>query len=93
MAQRSALAVMDRVRQQEKLPETWEYLQPQLRDRAQDPSIRLYLNAYSALGLIKARMGDVTAAEAIASHIQSIDDRNEFGAKIILNILFPIEED
>ena len=87
MARRLALQVMDRVRQEEFLPEEWEQLQPILQDRLSETPVRLYLNAYMALGLMLARWGAFQAAIEISRNIQSVDQRNVFGADIILKIL------
>lgn len=93
MAQQLALEVMHRVRDQEGLPTQWEALRPILQEHLQVPAMRLYLTAYSALGLIVARLGDLEKASEIATRLQSIDSGNEFGASIILNILSPSEEE
>jgi len=92
MARRLALQVMERIRQEESLPEEWERLQPILKERLSDTSIRLYLNAYTALGMMLARWGAFQAAIEISRNVQSIDERDVFGAKIILNILTQEDE-
>lgn len=94
LALQIANQVLQRVCTTEHFPATWDLLQPILRDRKEEPSIRLYLNAYSASGLILARLGELDQARTIATQIKSIDDRNEFGASVILNILdAPPDED
>jgi hypothetical protein len=93
MARQIAEQVLRRVSQAEHLPENWAILQPLLRQRRTDPPIRLYLSAYSALGMILARLGDLEAAGAIATQLQTIDDDNEFGANLMLSILSPEEDD
>ncbi|MBP0002575.1 MAG: hypothetical protein J7642_02440 [Cyanobacteria bacterium SBC] len=87
MARRLAMQVMDRVKQEESLPSDWEQLQIVLRDRRDDTPVRLYLSAYTALGIMLARWGAFQAAIEIAQRIQAIDANNEFGAGVILNIL------
>lgn len=87
MARRLAMQVMERIRQEECLPEEWEQLKPIFQKRLSDAPIRLYLNAYMALGMMLARWGALQAAIEISTNIQSIDERNVFGADIILNIL------
>ncbi|MDX2215656.1 MAG: hypothetical protein SFY66_20505 [Oculatellaceae cyanobacterium bins.114] len=67
--------------------------QPILLNRIEDSMIRLYLNAYSASGLLFAKLGDIERANAIATQIQDIDLKNEFGATLILDILTPAVED
>ncbi|HIK43798.1 MAG TPA: hypothetical protein IGR64_02810 [Leptolyngbyaceae cyanobacterium M65_K2018_010] len=93
MAQQIAQQVLALVAEAEDLPQTWPALQPILRQRRTDPPIRLYLTAYSALGMMLARLGEVDEAQAIAGRLQSVDDDNEFGAKLILDILSPQEDD
>lgn len=82
-----ATQVMERIRQLEKLPESWELLAPILRDRQEDLNIRLYLNAYAASGLILARMGAIAEAVEITSRVSELDAKREFGAATILHIL------
>ena len=93
MAQKIAQQVLEQVRQQEKLPTSWPQLQPLLRQRRDQPLIRLYLTAYSALGYILARLGELDRARTMANRLQIIDDNDEFGASLILNILIPSEDD
>lgn len=87
MARRLALQVMERIRQEESLPEEWAQLQPILKERLSDTPVRLYLNAYTALGMMLARWGAFQAAIEISRNVRSIDERDVFGAGIILNIL------
>jgi len=91
MARRLALQVMEQVQASEGLPDEWEQLEAIVRERFYDPPIRLYLSAYTALGGMLARWGAYEAAIEISTHIQSVDDRNEFGAGVILNILSPTD--
>jgi len=93
VAQKIAQQVLEQVRQQEKLPTSWPQLQPLLRQRRDQPLIRLYLTAYSALGYILARLGELDRARTMANRLQIIDDNDEFGASLILNILIPSEDD
>ena len=93
MARRLALQVLSQIRQEESLPEEWNALQVILRERLSDPPIRLYLSAYTALGMMLARWGAFQAAIEISTRIQSIDTRNEFGAGVILNILTSEEDE
>ncbi|OLP16687.1 hypothetical protein BST81_19815 [Leptolyngbya sp. 'hensonii'] len=89
-----ALKVIEQVRAVEHLPDLWENLKPILLQRKEDPQIRLYLNAYAASGLILARLGEVEKAKEIATQVNEIDDRKEFGAAVVLNILTPsLDED
>jgi hypothetical protein len=93
MARSIAQRVLAQVQQAEQLPADWDQLQPILRQRRTEPPIRLYLTAYSALGFTLARLGALETAEAIATQIQAVDDDNEFGASLMLNILSPEDED
>jgi hypothetical protein len=93
MAQKIAQQVLEQVRLREKLPSAWPQLQPLLRQRRDQPLIRIYLTAYSALGYILARLGELDRARTMATRLQTIDDHDEFGASLILNILTPSEDD
>jgi hypothetical protein len=93
VAQRIAQQVLEQVRQQEKLPTSWPQLQPLLRQRRDQPLIRLYLTAYSALGYILARLGELDRARTVATRLQTIDEHDEFGASLILNILTSSDDD
>jgi tetratricopeptide (TPR) repeat protein len=93
VAQIIAQRVLDQVRQREALPDDWAKLQPLLRQRRDQPLIRLYLTAYSALGYILARIGELDRARTMATRLKTIDDSDEFGASLILNILTPSDDD
>jgi tetratricopeptide (TPR) repeat protein len=93
VAQKIAQHVLEQIRLREKLPTPWPQLQPLLRQRRDQPLIRLYLTAYSALGYILARLGELDRAKTMATRLQTIDDNDEFGASLILNILTPSEDD
>ena len=76
------------------MPDDWEQLKPILVNRKQDPQIRLYLNAYAASGLVLANLGEIEQAKEISTKVKEIDDKNDFGAGILLDILTrPAEED
>lgn len=86
--------VTEQIRQLEGLPEDWQRLSPILRDRKEEPNIRLYLNAYAASGLVLARLGKIEEATTITARVNDIDDRREFGAATVLHILtHPDEEE
>ncbi|MEY2978543.1 MAG: hypothetical protein RLZZ435_2682 [Cyanobacteriota bacterium] len=89
MARRLALQVMEQIKVEEGLPDEWEKLEEIFQQRFYDPPIRLYLSAYTALGVMLARWGAYEAAIEISNHVKSVDERNEFGAGVILNILSP----
>ncbi len=87
MARRIAMQVMTQIEQEESLPDEWDTRQAILQARRLDPPIRLYLSAYTALGMMLARWGAFQAAIEISTRIQSIDPKDEFGAGAILRIL------
>lgn len=94
LALKMARRVIDKVINSENLPDRWEELKPILLDRKEEPAIRLYLNAYTACGFMLARLGEIELAQEIASKVKEIDDRNEFGASLVLDILTrPSEEE
>lgn len=94
MALVMATKVVENVKESEKLPDDWSELKPILETRKNETEIRLYLNAYAASGFVLAKLGEIEKALEVMSRIKEIDDRNEFGAKTIFEILTrPPEED
>lgn len=94
LALQMALQVINKIKHSEKLPEQWNEIKPILIKRKEEAKFRLYLNASAALALVLAKLGDLEQAKKISSQVQEIDDRNEFGAKILLDILTrPVEEE
>lgn len=87
LALTTAEKIIAKIREVEKLPNNWEELEPILIQRQQESKIRLYLNAYAASGLVLAKIGEVEKAKEISIRIHNIDDKNDFGAGILLNIL------
>lgn len=86
--------LLDKIKLAEKFPDDWEQLQPILVSRKEDPNIRLYLNAYAASGLVLAKLGDFEQAKIISTRVKEIDNKNDFGSGILLDILTrPPEED
>lgn len=79
--------VLEMVKCKESLPEDWADLKPILSDRRDDPNIRLYINAYAASGLIRARLGEIETAKHIAAQVSEIEMRNEFGGNVVRGIL------
>jgi hypothetical protein len=79
--------VLAQVRQLEGLPDDWAELGPILAARKEEAPIRLYLNAYTASGLILARLNAIDQAIVIATRVNELDDRREFGAATVLHIL------
>lgn len=94
IALRMALKVVEKINQSEKLPDDWEQLKPILVSRKEEPKIRLYLNASAASGLVLAKLGEIQKAKEVTSRVKEIDNRNEFGASTVFDILTrPAEED
>jgi tetratricopeptide (TPR) repeat protein len=94
MALQVSQKVVDRIKALEHLPDDWEQLRLILRDRQDNPNIRLYLNAYAASGLVLARLGETEKAKEITERIKEFDEKHEFGASVVFDILTnPIDED
>ncbi|WP_375492243.1 hypothetical protein [uncultured Nostoc sp.] len=94
LALQTTIKLLDKIKELEKFPDEWEQLQPILVNRKEDPQIRLYLNAYAASGLVLAKLGEIEQAKEISTKVKQIDDKNDFGAGILLDILTrPAEED
>lgn len=93
LALQVATKVLERVQQAEDLPTDWGQLKLILSDRRDDPNIRLYINAYAASGLIRARLGELDTAQQIAARVSELESRNEFGGKVVQSILENSDED
>ncbi|MCC5613724.1 hypothetical protein LC605_01240 [Nostoc sp. CHAB 5836] len=94
LAFQTTVKLLDKIKELEKFPDEWEQLKPILVNRQEDPQIRLYLNAYAASGLVLAKLGAIEEAKEISTRVKQIDEKNDFGAGILLDILTrPPEED
>ncbi|MEL7243201.1 MAG: hypothetical protein AAGM40_12755 [Cyanobacteria bacterium J06573_2] len=94
MALETAEKVKLIVKETENLPDNWEQLKPILIQRKEEQNIRLYLNSYAATGLILAILGKEEEAKSICNQVKEIDDKNDFGAGILFDVLTrPPEED
>lgn len=94
LALQTTIKLLDKIKELEKFPDNWEQLQPILVNRKEDPQIRLYLNAYAASGLVLAKLGEIEQAKKISTRVKQIDEKNDFGSGILLDILtHPAEED
>jgi len=94
LALQTTIKLLGKIKELEKLPDHWEQLKPILVNRKEDPQIRLYLNAYAASGLVLAKLGEIEEAKEISTRVKQIDEKNDFGAGILLDILTrPAEED
>ena len=87
-----AIAVCDRVRNDQQWPTDWEDLKPLFLDQLDDAMVRLYLSAYNASGLLLARLGQLEIAQKIANQVQQIEAK-EFGGEFLLNILNAPDDD
>ncbi|MFN7527224.1 MAG: hypothetical protein ACK5QA_07290 [Dolichospermum sp.] len=87
LALTTAEKITAKIKAVENLSDNWEELKPILIKRQEEPQIRLYLNAYAASGLVLAKLGKIEAAKEISSRIKGIDDKHDFGAGILLDIL------
>ncbi|MEI6443570.1 MAG: hypothetical protein WCO29_10705 [Nostocales cyanobacterium ELA583] len=93
LALTTAEKITAKIKKAESLPDIWEELKPILIKRHEEPQIRLYLNAYAASGLVLAKLGKIDQAKEISTRIKGIDDKNDFGAGILLDILTRPPED
>ncbi|MFN6572692.1 hypothetical protein [Dendronalium sp. ChiSLP03b] len=94
LALQTAVKVLDKIKEEEQFPDNWYLLQAILVNRREEPKIRLYLNAYAAAGLVLAKLGEIEQAKEISIRVKDIDQKNDFGAGILLDILTrPPEED
>ncbi|MHC5733918.1 hypothetical protein [Nostoc sp.] len=94
LALQTTIKLLDKIKEVEKFPDDWEQLKPILVNRKEDPQIRLYLNAYAASGLVLAKLGAIEEAKEISTKVKEIDEKHDFGAGILLDILTrPAEED
>ena len=90
-----AQQVIQLIATRENLPIDWLQLKPILLSRKQEPTIRLYLNAFAAKGLILAQLGRLEEAKAISERVREIDDSREFCSTTVFEVITksPDEED
>ncbi|MBE9250000.1 hypothetical protein IQ226_12705 [Dolichospermum sp. LEGE 00240] len=94
LALTTAEKITAKIKKAESLPDDWQELKPILVNRREESQIRLYLTAYAASGLVLAKLGKIEQGKEISARIKGIDDKNDFGAGILLDILTrPPEED
>lgn len=87
-----AIAVCERVQQAEHWPTEWDRLKPMLLAQIESPNARLYVNAYAASAMLKARLGDLETAQIMAEQVKELQAK-EFGADVLLGILNPPPDD
>jgi tetratricopeptide (TPR) repeat protein len=93
MALKIAQMVLDKIKTEEQLPESWEDQKPRLIQDKEQPKIRLYLNAYAAMGYILARLGEVEQAKQITEQIKEIDTKRESSATTVFEVLTRVPEE
>ncbi|MBD2386469.1 hypothetical protein [Cylindrospermum sp. FACHB-282] len=94
LALQTVVKVTDKIKAAENFSDDWATLKPILVKRKEEPQIRLYLNAYAASGLVLAKLGAIEQAKEVSARVKEIDEKNDFGAGILLDILTrPPEED
>jgi len=94
LALETAVKVINKIKNSENLPDDWQQLKPILISGKDNGSIRLYLTAYAASGLVLAKLGEIEQAKEISARVKEVDDKKEFGGGLILDILTrPAEED
>ncbi len=95
IALKIAKKVLNIIEEKENLPLEWEQLQPILKERQKEESIRLYLNAYASQGYILAKMGEIEAAKLITERVKTIDEHRESCATTVFEVLTkdPDEDD
>ena len=91
----TAQQVLQLIETRENLPIDWLLLKPILLSRKQDATIRLYLNAYAARGLILAQLGRLEEAKEISQRVKEIDNSREFCSTTVFEVITksPDEED
>lgn len=91
----TAQQVLQLIETRENLPIDWLLLKPILLSRKQEPTIRLYLNAYAARGLILAQLGRLEEAKEISQRVKEIDNSREFCSTTVFEVITksPDEED
>jgi tetratricopeptide (TPR) repeat protein len=94
LALQTTYELLDKIKKSENFPDEWDLLKPLLINRREESQIRLYLNAYAAAGLVLAKLGEIERAKEISLRVKEIDDKHDFGAGILLDVLTrPAEED
>ncbi len=87
LALKIAKKVLSIIEEKENLPLEWEQLQPILRERQKEESIRLYLNAYASQGYILAKIGEIETAKLITERVKTIDEHRESCATTVFEVL------
>jgi tetratricopeptide (TPR) repeat protein len=86
--------VLKIIEKEKNLPKTWAELEPILVNQKEDPTIRLYLNAYASTSYLLAKMGKIEEAKIVSERIKTIDQNREFCATTVFEVLTsPPEEE
>lgn len=94
MALKIAEMVLNKIKIEEQLPDSWEDQKPRLIQDQEQPKIILYLNAYAATGYILARLGQIEQAKQITEQVKEIDTQRQSSATTVFEVLTrPSEED
>lgn len=93
MALQIADKVINKVKTEENLPDSWDLLQPILMSRKNEEQIRLYLNAYASKGYLLAKMGNTEEAKIITERVKAIDTNRESCATTVFEVLTAPPED
>ncbi len=86
MALETAEKVQEKAKEIAKLPDDWEDQKPILFQREQEQIIQVYVNAYSATGIIFAELGEPEKAQEISDKVKDVDRANVFTAGILADI-------
>jgi hypothetical protein len=81
--------ILERLQQDASLPGEWDELRQTLVAGKDDPILRLYLAAYAARGLLLAKLGRLDEARLISCRVNELDDRREFCASTVFDVLMP----
>lgn len=93
MALKIAEMVLNKIKIEEQLPESWEDQKPRLIQDKDQPKIRLYLNAYAATGYILARLGQIEQAKQITEQVKEIDTQRQSSATTVFEVLTREEDE
>lgn len=86
MALETAEKVQEKAKEIAKLPDDWEDQKPILIRREEEQIIQVYVNAYSATGIILDALGKEEEAQEISNKVKDIDPANVFSAGILADI-------
>lgn len=86
IALETANKVQEKAKQTAKLPDGWENQKPILIKRQEEQIIQVYVNAYSATGIIFAAQGKAEKAQEVSDKVKDIDRENVFTAGILAEI-------